>query len=477
MTREELIIRLQDIEWEDFEVKKAEKTIPKNSWETVSAFANTGGGWLVFGVFQQKEEYTITGVKYPEKIEQDFITALRSNQKFNVRISPTCKKYEIEDKTVLAFHIPVSAQKPVYFNNINNTFIRTASGDQRATKEEIDAMYRDQAFGTKDRELTNLNIDALNVSSIKRYRNFLQVVNPSHQYNLLSDEELLQKLQVLKDGKITIAGLLFFGKVDSIENVITDFRIDYLEIPGTSLETASSRYSFRLDQQENIFEYYFAIYPRLLQQINIPFKMTTDGISTEDQPHVQALREALVNMLMHADYFSSSKPRVRVFSNHLEFYNPGGLPKDLKSIMEADISQPRNPVLAKIFRVIKLAETAGYGFDKIFRGWEGYFKTKPQIAGHFDYFIIKLASKTKLKRSRNGVDTELGVGATPETTQKTTQKQQEIIAYLITHPSAGRKEIAAHIDNITEDGVKYNLTVLQQKGIIRRVGPDKGGHW
>ena len=164
MTREELIKRLQDIEWEDFEVKKAEKAIPKNSWETVSAFANTGGGWLVFGVFQQKDEYTISGVKDPERIEQDFITTLRSNQKFNVRIAPTCRKYEIEGKIVLAFHIPVSAQKPVYFNNINNTFIRTASGDQRATKAEIDAMYRDQAFGTKDRELTDLNIDALNES-------------------------------------------------------------------------------------------------------------------------------------------------------------------------------------------------------------------------------------------------------------------------------------------------------------------------
>ncbi|MDP8267554.1 MAG: ATP-binding protein, partial [Candidatus Tenebribacter davisii] len=236
MTKEDLIKRLQDIEWDDFEVKKAEKVIPKNSWETVSSFANTGGGWLVFGVFQQKEEFEVFGVTDPEKIEQNFITTLRSNQKFNVRIDPICKKFEIDCKTVLAFYIRVSAQKPVYYNNVKNTFIRTASGDQRATQAEIDAMYRDQAFGTKDRELTIYAPDALDQRSIERYRNYLATTNPSHPYNLISDDELLQKLQVIKEGKVTVAGLFFFGQAEKIEEMIADFRIDYLEIPGTSLD-------------------------------------------------------------------------------------------------------------------------------------------------------------------------------------------------------------------------------------------------
>ena len=461
MTKEDLIKRLQDIEWEDFEVKKAEKSIPKNSWETVSAFANTGGGWLVFGVFQQKEEYTVFGVTDPEKIEQSFITTLRSNQKFNVRIDPICKKYDFDDKTILAFYIPVSTQKPVYYNNVKNTFIRTASGDQRATQAEIDAMYRDQAFGTKDREVTTYDPDALDPKSIERYRNYLSAINTSHPYNLLSVDELLQKLQVTKEGKVTVAGLLFFGQAEKIEELIADFRIDYFEIPGTSLDDAPERYSFRLNQQQNIFEYYFAIYPRLLQKIDIPFKMTSEGMATEEQPHVQALREALVNMLMHADYFSTSKPRVRVFTDHIEFYNPGGLPKELKILRESDISQPRNPLIAKMFRVIKLAETAGYGFDKIFKGWTTYVDDEPIYISRLDYVDLKLTTQK----------------TTQKTTQTTTQKQREILDYLIEHPKASRKELAGVIDDITEDGVKYNLNALQEKGLLKRIGPDKGGHW
>ncbi len=50
MKKQELIKKLQDIEWQDFEVKEAKSAVLKNSWETVSAFSNTAGGWLIFGV-------------------------------------------------------------------------------------------------------------------------------------------------------------------------------------------------------------------------------------------------------------------------------------------------------------------------------------------------------------------------------------------------------------------------------------------
>ena len=70
MNKKDLILRLQDIEWEDFEVKEAKTEVPKNSWETVSAFANTAGGWLIFGVRKTGREYEFVGVQNPEKISQ-----------------------------------------------------------------------------------------------------------------------------------------------------------------------------------------------------------------------------------------------------------------------------------------------------------------------------------------------------------------------------------------------------------------------
>ena len=55
--------------------------------------------------------------------------------------------------------------------------------------------------------------------------------------------------------------------------------------------------------------------------------------------------------------------------------------------------------------------------------------------------------------------------------------QKGIVDYLLQNPYAGRVEIATYLGNISEDGVKYNLKVLQQKGVLKRIGPDKGGHW
>ena len=86
MTKEELVARLRDIEWEDFEVKAAKSDLPKNIWETVSAFSNTSGGWIVLGVKQSGKTFEIQGVGNIEKLEQDFLGTLRSG-KFNTTIS------------------------------------------------------------------------------------------------------------------------------------------------------------------------------------------------------------------------------------------------------------------------------------------------------------------------------------------------------------------------------------------------------
>ena len=77
MTKDELISRLKDIEWDDFEVKEAQNKLPDNVWETVSAFSNTSGGWIVFGIKQTGKRFDVQGVENGEKIESDFLNTLR----------------------------------------------------------------------------------------------------------------------------------------------------------------------------------------------------------------------------------------------------------------------------------------------------------------------------------------------------------------------------------------------------------------
>ena len=388
MNKDQLIQKLTSLEWEDFDAKAAKSGLPKSAWETVSAFSNTSGGWIILGVTEKGKDFEITGVGKAEKLEQDFLNTLRGT-KFNVFVGTKQELYHLEDKTVLAFYVPVHKNKPVYFNNQGNTFIRRGSADQRATQEEIDSMLRDRAFGTKTAELApGTNRDSLSNTSLNRYRDYMARFNPNASYNRFDEAEFLEKLRIMENGKCTYAGLLMFGKRDVIEKHFPDFRVDLLEVPGTSYSDAKQRYTFRIEEQENLWEYYFECFTRLKQKVDVQFSLTAEGFGQELSPGLESIREALVNMLMHTDYFSPACPRVRIFTNHIEFYNPGGLPKHFEELKSKDISLPRNPILAKLFRMVKLAENAGFGFDKIDENWKAYNSTTPDYQIEFDSVVV-----------------------------------------------------------------------------------------
>ena len=247
-----------------------------------------------------------------------------------------------------------------------------------------------------------------------------------------------------------------FGKREIIEKHFPDFRIDLLEIPGTSYIDAESRYTFRLDEFENLWEYYFECFARLKNKVDVKFVLSSEGFGQELSSGLIAIREALVNMLMHADYFSASKSRIRIFTNHIEFYNPGGLPKDLETLKKKDISLPRNPILAKLFRMVRLSENAGFGFDKIEHNWNDYNGTKPGYQIDFDSVIVDFMVK-------------------PKTDQKTDQKTM-IMKLMTNKPKISIAEIANEI-NKGLTVTKSRISELKKENKIQRIGPDKGGYW
>jgi len=472
MTKEELIQKLSNLEWEDFEVKKAKGELPKSVWETVSAFANTSGGWLVLGVEEKGKDFIISGVENAEKLQQDFLDTLRSN-KFNVFVPTQQDLIYIEGKTVLSFYIPVHKNKPVYYNTQSNTFIRRGSSDQRATAEEIDSMLRDRSFGTKTTEIApNTNRTSLNETSIKRYRDYMSRFNPSASYNRYDEDEFLQKLRILDGDLCTYAGLLMLGKREVIEKHFADFRIDLLEIPGTSYSSAKSRYTFRIEEQENLWEYYFECFQKLKQKVDVRFVLTAEGFGQELSAGLEAIREALVNMLMHTDYFSPASPRVRIFADSIEFYNPGGLPKPFEELRSKDISLPRNPILAKLFRMVKLAENAGFGFDKMDYNWKEYNNTTPDYQIEFDSIVTTFFLDSPLKKTTEKTE-KMSEKTTEIITEKTTEK---IIQVIKDNPTFTMKEISKTLD-ISYHTVDWNIRKLRKEGCITRIGSDRKGYW
>jgi ATP-dependent DNA helicase RecG len=109
-----------------------------------------------------------------------------------------------------------------------------------------------------------------------------------------------------------------------------------------------------------------------------PFTPRPDGFAPDDESQLYALREGLVNMCSHADYFSPMHPTVRVFDNRISFQNPGKIVVDMEHLRDRYQSAPRNPSLLKLFRYTKISDNAGYGMDKIY-SWERLTGEKVEI--------------------------------------------------------------------------------------------------
>ncbi len=246
--------------------------------------------------------------------------------------------------------------------------MRAGSGDQRATEMEILAIQRDQAFGSRSEiAIPGTSYADINQNSLQTYRRRVQQHNDEFLYNDLSDEEFCRKLAITRDGCLTYGSLLMFGKRDAVQNAICNFWIDYIEIPGTSYKDASTRYTYRMQEQDNIWEYYQLLIQRLRNYVDNPFTAGPDGFAPDDNSQLYTLREGLVNMLAHADYFSPMHSTIRVYSDRIEFQNAGRFIIDLEKLKGQISSMPRNPSIIKFFRYAKLSENAGYGIDKMLR--------------------------------------------------------------------------------------------------------------
>ena len=210
-----------------------------------------------------------------------------------------------------------------------------------------------------------------------------------------------------------------------------------------------------------MFFTFFDIYARLVKKVEVPFSVR-QGTRDDDPPYVQAIREALVNLVIHTDYFSKANARIRIFSDRYEFYNPGALPKKIELILKEDFSLPRNPIIAKIFRFIKLSENIGSGFHKMINGWNQKYHLKPIIEGDFDFYKITFPTTTKTTTYTKEVGEET--------------KEKEILELISNNPHLSTEDMARKV-GLSRDGVRYHLKNLKKKKLIKRKGHGKGGSW
>lgn len=377
------------------EAKKAQGGLPKSIWETYSAFANTYGGIILLGVeeLEDKSLHPI-GLTNQDKIVKEFWDIINNHNKVSVNILSSKDVFvqEISDKEIIVINVPRAERsyRPVYIDgNPLFTYRRNGEGDYRCTKEEYQAMVRDASVKTQDMlVLDEMDMSVFNIDSVRSYRQRMRLSRPGHIWEELTDEEFLLKLGAVgigSDGKKhpTTAGVLMFGNEYDIVREFNTYFLDYQEQYDTDIRWTDRIISSSGNWSGNVYDFYFRVYNKLTQDIKTPFKME-GGVRIDDTPIHQALREALANCLVNADYYGRRGLVIKKQRDMISMSNPGGFRIEVDAAKSGGISDPRNGTMLKMFNLIDIGERAGSGIPNIFRVWQNEGFDEPTIKEEFE---------------------------------------------------------------------------------------------
>ncbi len=420
--------------------------------EALSAFANASGGTVFVGI---ADDGTVKGISVSRKTIPQWLNEIKT--KTESAIVPTVEIENVGGKSLAYFKVPEYPVKPVAFRG--RYYLRRKNSNHLMTTDEV-ANQHLQTLNTSwdyyiDRE------HALDDISLEKVRQFIDRANRNRR-NPIKDDPItvLRKYNLLRDGGITFGCYLLFNKE---EYLLSDINAG-------------------LFQSETIIKDGIVISGDLFQEIDDVLTFITKHINKEfiitgkpereerwDYP-LDALREIVINMIVHRDYRSPSNSIIKIFPDRIELYNPGKLMPGVtvERLLRGDyLSVVRNKQIARIFKEANEIEQYGSGIKRIINSCLAYNLPHPkfeEIAVGVRVTVFKTTQKTKVQtKVKTQVITKV-------------KASDAILTMIRENPSITRRELAAHL-NLTMNGIDWNLNKLKKEGRLKRIGPDKGGYW
>lgn len=393
----ELFDEVSFAEGPDVEFKSAKGGLPGSLWETYSAFANSQGGTIFLGIVQKGQSVKFQGVDEPDKIERDFWNLVNNKDKVsqNLLKEDDFRVVSSVNGYIIQIRVPRAdrRQRPVYVGRdpFRGTFRRNHEGDYRCSENEIRRMFADQGDeGADSRILSDFAWDDLDPESITQFRNRFHSRDGSHPWLRDDDQRLLERLGAWRRDRrtgevgVTVAGLLMFGRAEAITSSegIPGFHLDYRErLSDNPMERWSDRLTMDGSWEANLFQFYQRVILKLAAGPGVrqPYRIDLEGYRRKSTPVHEALQEALVNALIHADHFGQGGIVIDRYFNGIEFSNPGTLLISREQILRGGISECRNKALQKMFQMLGVGDKAGSGIDKIRSSWAAEHWQSPRL--------------------------------------------------------------------------------------------------
>lgn len=361
------------VESETIELKSS---VVADLCKEVIAFANTRGGTLYIGV---EDNGTVIGVDSADRVTLQINNMVRDSIKPDITMFVHYETQVIDDKQIIAVTVQEGTDRPYYLGSKglkpSGVYVRNGTSTDPASDTAIRKMIKEtdgDSFETMRSLEQNLSFQAAEAQFAKRKVPYdatkMQTLGMVSSDGIYSNVALLLSEQCPN----TIKAATFAG-VD--QNVFQDRR----EFTGSLFQ-----------QMEDLYAYL---------DLHNQTKATFEGLyrtDTRDYPE-DALRETLMNSLVHRDYSFSASTLVSIYDDRIEFVSVGGLPTGitLDDIM-LGLSVCRNPKLAAIFYRLQLIEAYGTGIPKIMKAYAGT-GLEPKIEVTNNAFKITLPNRNAVK--------------------------------------------------------------------------------
>lgn len=454
----------------------------ENLLKTVSAFSNTSGGKIIFGIDDKTLE--VVGIEGDVfKLMDSVINSISDN--IEPLISPNINVATIENKTVIVLEIFPTNHTPCFLKSKgkdNGTFIRIGATSRIAdfySLRELELNGIRSSFDSQ--KCVNLMNDKTHFNSEitqKLCSEIQKRMEKAGVHNVNVNEKTLEGLGVLKN----INGELVPTNAYALLTLS-----DFYDFSRCSIRCACFKgynkaiFLDKLDCTGAIFEQVEQALNFVLKNLKVGIKFVgVQGIDDFEIP-VNALREAIVNAVVHRNYMIEEPTQIAIYDDKVEIVSPGRLVSglSLESALNGK-SVARNPILAKVFRLMKLMEEWGSGFRRIYQECESAKIKLPKFQeNELDCSIV-------FERNYEGVESEenstlvekFGVNG-KSSVQKfgVNEKSSVQIMKLMKEKNSITAEEISEILKISKRAVEKQIQKLRGNGKIERLGSDKNGSW
>lgn len=382
-----------DLECKAAQGRDGRGELPDDFWKSYSAMANGEGGVILLGVQEKpRGQFRALGLVDVERVRKALWDNLHNRKQVSINLLQEADVVPVllNGVTVLRVQVPRAGrqQKPVHLgsNPFGGTYLRRHEGDYPADDEAVRRLLAERVEDSRDeRVLKGFGLDDLDMDTVAAYRNRFAAAKPGHVWSDLPLEQFLERIGAWGKNReegtsgLRVAGLLMFGRAEVIRDHLPHYMVDYQERPDPK---SDGRWVDRVvpdgSWSGNVYDFFRKVYQKLTVDLKVPFQLQA-GQRVDDTPVHEALREALANTLIHADYSGRMSVLVVKRPDMFGFRNPGRMRVPPEMAIQGGNSDCRNRRLQTMFQLVGYGDHAGSGLPKIYKNWAGQHWRSPTL--------------------------------------------------------------------------------------------------